>query len=948
VNLSSPDDLPASLADHWRQVALRLAELPEDTLQRPSAAADTLARVCVCSDFVLSTLLRQSEALLERLVDEAPLSAETLSSRFDLTGLGEEQAMAVLRRVRNVEMARIAWRDLAGWTDLDTNLRDLSVLADCAIRAATAFAVEQLEPRYGRPRDSEGDPASLLILGMGKLGGCELNYSSDIDLVLLYPEDVSPDGRAESDSEGYFRRLAQLLIKLLDQNTPDGFVFRVDTRLRPFGASGPLVVSVPSLESYLVRHGRDWERYAYVKARLITGERYEAEIFDEILTPFVYRRYLDYGVFDALRQMKALITREVARRDMAENIKLGPGGIREIEFIVQAIQLVRGGQNPILRDRSLLSVLPKLGESRYLENDAVVGLADAYRFLRTLENRMQAVDDQQVHDLPSASNSRERLAYSMKTAGWDELYEQLARHRRFVQAQFARVALVDSAVPAEAAGLQSWAAAWEEGELGEVLAATGINEAAEVASQLEALRGGPLYTRMDETSRQRLSRVMSRMIPMLIGDARPAYTLRRVLPVLEAVGRRSAYLALLNENPAALQRLLTLASQSEFLVRQVTEHPLLLDELLDARVLEIPPSRAELEAALEQTLGRDPTHDVESRLEVMRRFQRAAVFHIAVADRLGHLPLMEVSDRLTDTAELILQLALETAWAELVAKYGKPQCGDEPRLRDAEFAIIGYGKLGGLELGYGSDLDLVFLHDSAGRHQETNGDSPVDNERFFVRLVQRIIHFLSIQTSSGRLYEVDTRLRPSGRSGYIVARMDTFKQYQRKQAWVWEHQALLRSRDVAGAADLREAFEEERRNVLIRYVKRDSLKQEVAGMRERMRAELSGSDAEEFDIKQDRGGLADIEFLIDYWILAHAQDFPQLVEFPDKVRQLEALASVGLVSSDRCARLKSVYLGLRRRLHELALDEGGRIIAADEFASDRDWVRLLWGEVFAA
>ena len=393
---------------------------------------------------------------------------------------------------------------------------------------------------------------------------------------------------------------------------------------------------------------------------------------------------------------------------------------------------------------------------------------------------------------------------------------------------------------------------------------------------------------------------------------------------------------------------MTLADRSEFVIRQVAEHPLLLDELLDSRIFDNPPSRAELEKVLQDTLERQAGGDAEGRLEAIRLFQRAALFRIAVADRLGHLPLMKVSDRLTDTAELILQLALDTAWSELIERFGEPMCGEDSAARGVGFAIIGYGKLGGLELGYGSDLDLVFLHDSSGSHQETAGPSKVDNGRFFARLVQRLIHFLSIQTGSGRLYEVDTRLRPSGRSGLPVPSLDSFLPYQRDRAWVWEHQALLRSRAVAGSERVGGAFEEIRREVLIHHVDRDNLKREIIAMRQRMRHELSLSKAEEFDLKQDPGGLSDIEFLVDYWVLAHAHEFPDLVKFPDKVRQLEELERTGLVTPEHCTRIKNIYIALRESAHELALNEGGRIVRGDSFAEERGWIGSVWAEVLGA
>lgn len=937
--LERPADLPAALAERHALVAARLADLD---LELPPPAAAGAARVGVISDFVLGVLLRHSGGLRERLADAEPLAAEAIRGRLALDGCAEAQAMAALRRVRQIEMARIAWRDLSGLAELDATLADVSLLAETLIQEALRYAADSLEPRLGRPRDKNGDELPLLVLGMGKLGGSELNFSSDVDLVFLYPDGAVEDS-VRPEPETYYVRLCQLLIKLLDQRTEDGFAYRVDTRLRPFGASGPLAVGLGAFESYLVQHARDWERYAYVKARLLTGRRFAKDVFDYVLTPFVYRRYLDYGVFDALRQMKRLIAQEVARKDMAENIKLGPGGIREIEFIVQAFQIVRGGRAPELRARSLLEALPLLAGDRQLSPSTVAALATAYRYLRTVENRIQAMADAQTHELPAGEEECARLAYALGEPSWTAFEARLEGHRGVVEAEFERIAW--DASGGAGGEVDPLLAAWQSGDMAAVLAATPVAGDEHMFALLEDLRHGGLYQRMDEVSRQRLSAVMVRTLHALMGRAAAGKCLERVLPVFRAVGRRSAYLALLNENPAALDRLLELVAESSWLARQIAEQPLLLDELLDARLFDAPPTREELAALLARLTQGIGEGDTEAMLDAIRVFQRTAIFRIAVADRLGSLPLMKVSDRLTDTAELVLDYSLRAAWRELVAKHGTPRCG--PPLRTAGFAVIGYGKLAGLELGYGSDLDLVFLHDSAGEHQETDGAPPLDNERFFARLVQRLIHFLTMQTSTGRLYEVDTRLRPSGRSGLLVTSLEGFRHYQTQEAWVWEHQALLRSRALAGSPEVCRAFEAIRRDVLVAHVARRKLANEVVRMRRRMRAELSLSKPGSFDLKQDAGGIADIEFLVDYWVLAHSGEHPELVDYPDNIRQLEGLAAAGLVPEERCLLLKDAYLALRRRVHELALDDGGRVVPDGEFAAVRELVSGVWDEVFA-
>jgi [glutamine synthetase] adenylyltransferase / [glutamine synthetase]-adenylyl-L-tyrosine phosphorylase len=939
VKLQRPLDLPTALEERFARAASRLADLE---VELPPAAAKTAARVVVVSDFVLRVLLRHPETLSARLADGAPLDPQSIAARLHLSTAGEAQAMAALRRLREIEMARIAWRDLAGFANLEATLADVSLLADCLIDAALRYAAARLEPRLGRPRNSSGGELPLLVLGMGKLGGAELNFSSDVDLVFVYP-DGAVEGSVQGEAESYYVRLGQLVIKLLDQRTEDGFAYRVDMRLRPFGTSGPLALGLAAFEAYLLEHGRDWERYAYVKARLLTGVQFAAELFDYILTPFVYRRYLDYGVFDALRQMKRLIAQEVARKDLADNIKLGPGGIREIEFIVQAFQIVRGGRRPELRARSLLTVLPLLAGDRQLPPSTVAALAAAYRYLRSVENYIQAMNDAQTHELPSDDEERARLAYALREPSWSAFQERLRHQRAIVEAEFQRVAWdADGSARREADPLL---ATWAAGDAAAMLEGTPLEGDERALDLVRDLRHGGLYQRMDDVGRQRLAAVMARTLNALAESPAALKCFERVLPIYRAVGRRSAYLALLNENPAALERLLKLVTDSSWLARQIAEQPLLLDELLDARIFDTPPSREELAALLERAARDVPDGDVEAMLDAIRVFQRTAIFRIAVADRLGSLPLMKVSDRLTDTAELVVDYSLRAAWRELVAKHGKPRCGPPPR--DAGFAVIGYGKLAGLELGYGSDLDLVFLHDSSGEKQETDGVPPLDNERFFGRLAQRLIHFLSIQTSSGRLYEVDTRLRPSGRKGLLVSSLDGFRHYQTQDAWVWEHQALLRSRALAGSPEVCRAFEAIRREVLVAHVRRAKLKEEIAKMRRRMRDELSLAEAGSFDIKQDPGGIADVEFLVDYWVLAHSGEYPELVDFPDNIRQLEGLARVGLVPEELCLRLKDAYLALRRRVHELALDEGGRVVPEAELQSVRDFVSGVWRSVFA-
>jgi len=889
---------------------------------------------------------------------ERPLRAGELRAAAEALLAGEPDEasfMDALRRLRRRELVRIAWRDLTGRAPLAEVLADLSELADAAVGVALVFAGRILEPRYGVPRSPGGERQELVVLGMGKLGGRELNFSSDIDLVFLYPESGETDGRRTIANEDYFTRLGQALIRLLDARTPEGIVFRVDMRLRPFGEPGPLVANFSAFEVYLQQHGRDWERYAYVKARAITGSARYRELYDSVVRPFVYRRYLDFGVYESLREMKAMIAREVARRELQDNIKLGPGGIREIEFIVQAQQLIRGGSEPRLQETSLLAALPCLAGAKLLPPEAVADLQDAYEFLRRVENRLQMAADQQTHALPEETDARAALAGSMGFADWDAFTRVLEAKRAQVTARFNDAVLGPGGrgEPAPPAALEPlWAAEPVLERVAEDVTALGIGEAVESARMLLELRQSGYYRRLDEHGRRRLATLLPRLLSAIAktaGGKRVAaeVVLARILRILEAIGGRTAYLALLNENAAALSRLVRICGMGEYLARQVAAHPLLLDELLDSRVFESLPDRGQFERELAVRLEH-AADDAELQVDALRHFRRASMFRIATLDLTGRLPLMQVSDRLTDVAELILDQALALAWRQTVAVHGEPMCTDRGVTRTARVAIAGYGKLGGMELGYASDLDLVFLQDSAGEGQQTSGPKVVDNELFFLRLAQRLVHLLTVHTPAGRLYEVDVRLRPSGKGGLAFTPMAAFEAYQRGEAWTWEHQALLHSRWVAGDAAVGAAFERVRRDVLAGSVRRETLREDVVAMRERMRAEHARAQDGLFDLKQDRGGIADIEFLAQYWVLRHVREHPPLAEFADTIRHLESVGSAALVPHGVVDRLTDAYRRYREAAHHLSLEQRPALVEESPFAGLRADVAAVWDRVMVA
>jgi [glutamine synthetase] adenylyltransferase / [glutamine synthetase]-adenylyl-L-tyrosine phosphorylase len=902
-------------------------------------------RVLLGSDHALRTMIRD-DAALESLWREGALDTARGPEAYVAlvealqpdTTADEAEALRVLRVLRQREMLRLVWRDLGGNGAIHDTLRETSWLADSMIAGAARMAAALLAPRHGRPAPEAGE---LMVVAMGKLGGTELNFSSDVDLIFLYPRSGQTAGRMPLDLEEYYTRQGRLLIRLLDQATEDGFAFRVDMRLRPFGESGPLVASFAFLEDYLQAHGRDWERYAWIKARALTCVARFAALREEMLRPFVYRRYLDFGVFESLREMKGLISRDVQRRDRVGSIKLGAGGIREIEFIVQAFQLVRGGHDGALREQSLLTVLPRLAGARLLPQVAVDELQQAYDFLRRLENRVQMLDDAQTHQLPEDETARARVAAAL---GFDDiaaLETQLRGHRARVEAHFAALFSDSVARPAASVDL---AALWEPGldraALAEQLAELS-DDGPGLLARLDALVQGGRLRRLDEIGRRRLQLLLELLIGEHRADRDPQ-CLRRIFEVLEAIGQRSAYFSLLVENRRARERLIDVCGKGDFLAAQLVRNPALLDELLDERWLGGPPQRAALAAELAVRLAELAPDDIEREVEQLARFKQAAVFRVALADLLGHLPLMRVSDRLTEIAGLILERAMLLALRQTAAQYGRPHCTDAGMRRPVEIAALAYGKLGGYELGYGSDLDLVFLHDSTGDHQETDAATPVDNQVFFLRYAQRLIHLLSMHSPAGRLYEIDVRLRPSGKGGMLVTSIEAFRRYQFDEAWTWEHQALLHARAVAGAAALMTRIEEVRVEVLQRAVRRADLREQIRDMRERQRRERAQGGDDLFDLKRDRGGIADIEFVAQYWALRWAAEYPPVVHFPDTIRQLESVASAALVPQQTVDVLVQAYQRYRRTAHLRALEGRDAVIDAAQFADDRAAVAAIW------
>ncbi|MGI9304098.1 MAG: bifunctional [glutamate--ammonia ligase]-adenylyl-L-tyrosine phosphorylase/[glutamate--ammonia-ligase] adenylyltransferase [Gammaproteobacteria bacterium] len=914
------------------------------------ARRDEILRVWAASPFVATSCLRNPD-LLRELIQTGALDSQAASTATELSKAEDENAMMHrLRRLRQREMVRIAWRDIAGRASLDETLLALSSLARTCVSQAAVFSYEQQRKKYGVPRDTEGNAQHLVVLAMGKLGGDELNFSSDIDVIFTFPEAGYTDGGRGLDNRQFFVRVVRQLIKLLSEVTKDGFVFRVDARLRPFGEAGPMALSFDAMEHYYQTHGRDWERYALIKARAIAGDTSVAETLLARLRPFVYRKYMDYSAISALREMKSLINAEVKRRGLQDDIKLGPGGIREIEFIGQAFQLIRGGQDTQLQVRGIREVLPLLSSKGQLPASAVDELLAAYEFLRRAENRLQMIADEQTHRLPDNTVERARLAFAMGCADWEAFESALAGHRRNVHRHFAHL-FADKEV-SEASGATGSHHLWEGLDDGPQAVAAlhrnGYGAADETWNVLSHFRHSRSYASLEGPGRERMDTLMPRLIALVGEHEQADIALPRVLKLIEAVARRSVYLSLLIERPVALEQLITLCAASAWIADYLSRHPLLLDELLDPRNLYAPPARDELQRLLQAEIAQVAEDDIEAHMERLRHFRHANVLRVAAADVMGALPIMKVSDRLTWIAEVILEQALAIALGQLTARHGRPCCTVDGNIHHPGFAVIGYGKLGGLELGYGSDLDIVFVHDSNGENQWTDGDKSVDNSVFFARLGQRIVHILTTFASAGRLYEVDLRLRPSGASGLLVTSLDALRRYQLEQAWTWEHQALVRARPVAGDEAIGRAFERVRAEVLQQTRDPVELRESVHHMREKMWREHESGEDEGFNLKKDPGGIADIEFMVQYAVLAHAADHPEVTRYSDNIRILDGLEECSLMTPAQAAQLRDIYRAYRDRVHELDLQDEASVTTEDEFRESRSAVRVYWAEMMKA
>ncbi|WP_440874430.1 bifunctional [glutamate--ammonia ligase]-adenylyl-L-tyrosine phosphorylase/[glutamate--ammonia-ligase] adenylyltransferase [Thalassotalea sp. PLHSN55] len=888
------------------------------------------------SDFVLNSALQAPELVVELFTSEriyqtdvanyAQLLNEQLSHCDDELALNR-----ILRRFRLQQMVAIAVADMVLEQPLNTSLARLSQLADALILEALAWLTEFCKSKWGTPVDKDGIEQSLLVFGMGKLGGQELNFSSDIDLIFSYPDSGETIGARRSlDNQQFFIRLAQKLINALNQQTADGFVYRVDMRLRPFGDSGPLVMNFNAFEDYYQEQGRDWERYAMLKARLIGDGPYHQRL-QTLLKPFVYRRYIDFSVIDSLRRMKMMIAQEVRRKNLVNNIKLGGGGIREIEFIVQVFQMIRGGRVTALQQRNLLTVLPLLVEHGEVSETSASVLEAAYRFLRRAENIIQALADQQTQTLPDNEIDQARLTLVMGFNSWNDFLVQLEQHMESVHREFGL--LIGEEAPNNDAHDQHWQTLWhsqwdDEESIAWVKQGCHFWQADKVWQEVKNFRADISKRSMGNRGQQVLEKLIPLLLWQLQQEQADDQTLSRVLMVFSKIITRTAYLELLYENVGALKHLVKLCRASYWITEYIAKFPILLDELIDPKLLHNPPALSSYQAYLRESMLRVPEDDLEAQMNHLRQFKQAQQLRIAAADVAGVLPITKVSDHLTALAEAIIAEVVSIAWQQVSIRFGVPKSSQGQIGKG--FGVVGYGKVGGTELGYSSDLDLVFIHNSP-TNDTTDGDREVPAGQFYSKLAQRIMHIFNTRMSSGMLYELDLRLRPSGNSGVLVVHVDTFDHYLNHEAWTWEHQALVRARAVLAEPALQQAFEKIRQQILTLKRDPEKLLTDVVEMREKMRDHLDKSDQQQADIKQGAGGLVDIEFLAQYLVLLHSAQHPKIAQYSDNIRIFERLSEYGVISEDEKNTLIDSYCQLRDRGHRAALQNEKNNISTEEF-----------------
>ena len=852
-----------------------------------------------------------------------------------------------LRVLRRIHYMAIAWRDLCGFADINEVFEKLSSLAEAVVLRLLEVVRSQLKKVYGDAFDSDGSPLPLLVIGMGKLGGRELNFSSDIDLIFTYPMEGETSGPRVVTFREFFSKIVQRMANFLSDITSDTFCYRIDLRLRPFGDAGAIVNSFDALQVYYETQGRTWERYALVKGRILGQseelDSYAAEL-TSMLRPFVYRRYLDYGAIQSLRKLKHLIESEVRRRCLNNNFKLGKGGIREIEFISQAFALMRGGRYTELREESLRKSLKNIISLDLIPREICEKLDESYVYLRRLENIIQEISDKQTQNLPDNSKDMARVVAAMNYDSEEHFRADLDEVMQFVHEEFKKVVADEEDSEEDYKNFDLWEADSDLEEMCAELEPHMVNKenTREMAGDIITLKTSLARMPVGPVGRETLLELMPKVIYLIAKEQQSAALFKRMSGLIEKIALRTPYIQLLRDKNEVLERFIELLKENHFASELITSHPILLDELFIPQYFTKPPSPDEFLSMLQEQLLRIDRDDLEAVMEELRLFKKIMVFRIALSDKAGKLPLMKISDALTWLAEALIKELIVIAWELNVQKYGEPEGRS---VNDPGIAVIGYGKLGGIELGYKSDLDMVFLKRAGDG--VTNGENGVPESIFYQRLVQRIMHLATTTTVGGILYDLDMRLRPDGDTGVLISDTDSFDLYQKGRAWTWEHQALVRARPIAGSADIIEKFNQIREEV-IRAEKDDKkLKEDVVGMREKMRSHLDRSSDKLYDIKHGVGGMIDIEFISQYLLLKYAPIYPQMKLWSDNVRILEECSNLGIVDKSITDELIAAYIDIRQVYHELSLADLPRLISVADRIPATYRVEEIWKKIFS-
>jgi glutamate-ammonia-ligase adenylyltransferase len=855
-----------------------------------------------------------------------PFSRQEMESWLDDRKISDEISLnKSLRKLRQQVIANIILRDLNKLADLNEILKSVTELAEITLLHAHQFHFNFLKSMHGSPIGLNGKEQQLSIVAMGKLGGAELNVSSDIDLIFAYPEEGDTKSNASISNQSFFIKLCKKIISSLNDITEDGFVFRVDMQLRPFGSEGQIACSYQMLEDYYQKYGREWERYAWVKGRVIVGPQIE---LSKIIEPFVYRKYLDYGALNSMRDLKTQIQNDVNKKGIQENIKVGRGGIRKIEFIAQVYQLIRGGQDKSLRLKSLLPTLAVLETKNLLSKDGVNLLTKAYEFLRNLEHRLQYMEDMQTQELPKSDEGKLRLVKSMQYQDWNMFYQDLETHRANVEFYFDEV-FKETIKDQDSPQLNSTKALWN-GTLSledahKHLKSLGFKLPHETYQVIDGLKHSSRYLHLPEVSRQRFDLLIPLIIYEVSSASNSDSTFIRIISILESICRRASYLAMLTENPSALKILIKLSKAGPWLTQYLIQHPILIDELLDINHFYTKPDFVAVKEKLHKDLL-EAKDDIELQMNIMRNIKHANIFKLAALEVIGDVSVENLSDYLTELADLLIEETLLLVWGHMY-----PEQNDPPK-----FAVIAYGKFGGKEMSYTSDLDIVFIYD----------DKRDGMAEKYARFAQRINSWLNTYSSSGVLYDIDLALRPDGASGLLVSSIDAFRDYQLKRAWTWEHQAITRARFCAGDVGIGNQFEKVRLDILETQRDIKQLKIDVVDMRERM-LEKHKVNRELFDLKQDRGGIIDIEFIVQYFVLAFGSSNKALTPNIGNIGLLNLFSEKNLMEALAAKKLISAYRRYRELQHQLGLEAklDGRI-KHSEVTDHPAEVVSIWKSIF--